>query len=100
MQKVEYVISTILNGRFLKRIIIRQYYKQKHPDINDILILELIKTLNGQIYAIDKENNNFQYIRAEPVFYAGKRYRLILVLDTKEDYLGVINAFRIRGKYE
>jgi hypothetical protein len=99
MKKVEYKISFVLYGRRLNRIIIDQHYKKKHHDVNDEIILELIKTLDPDDgYTISKQIHQFQYFRVEPLFYRGKSYRLILMFDVNEDYLGVINAFRVRTK--
>jgi len=97
----EYNLKLIINGRSLSRVIIDQYYRDKHIDVTDEIILGLIGEINGENYDIESENAGFQYFTVEPVFYKEKPYRLILLLCIYDDFLGVINAFRVqRKKYE
>ena len=45
----EYLLRIEINGRKLNKVIIDSHYEQKHADsMNDVLILELVKTLNGR----------------------------------------------------
>lgn len=63
--------------------------------------MELIRTIDGEDYPIEAERGEFQYFAAEPVFNDESPYRLVMVLCVFDDYLGVINAFRVdRSKYE
>jgi len=76
--------------------VIDQHYKEKHSEsITDAIILELVKELDGEIFPIEIERADFQYFTAEPVFRNEAPYRLILVLYVYDDYLGVVNAFRV-----
>jgi hypothetical protein len=52
--------------------------------------------LNGKNILIEKEKEEFQYFSYEPVFYQERPYRLVMVTSKKDDFLGVVNAFRIR----
>lgn len=40
-------------------------------------------------------NTEFSYFTVEPVLREEKPYRLILLLCFSDDYLGVINAYRV-----
>ena len=78
-------------------MIIDEHYKARHSDLNDALILELVKQLDGQNFPIEATRGEFQYFRVEPVFLNEKPYRLILLLCLTDDFLGVVNAFRVEG---
>ena len=94
----EYILSLYLNGRQLSRIIIDQHYKEKHDEVTDSLIIELVKTLDMNNLAVESEKDGFQYFTVEPVIHEEKPYRLVLLLCINENFLGVVNAFRIRRK--
>jgi hypothetical protein len=50
---------------------------------------------------IESELESFQYFTVEPVFHAKNPYRIVLVVHKFDDFLGVINAFRVdRSKHE
>lgn len=47
------------------------------------------------------KKGDFEYLRVEPVELDDKPYRLVLVLCIHDDYLGVVNAFRVsKGKQD
>lgn len=96
--RTEYPLKIVINKRELLRVVIDQHYKIKHPEINDELIIELVKTQDGAILNIDEQKDGFQYFTIEPVEYMDKPYRLILLLCIHDDFLGVVNAFRVRRK--
>jgi hypothetical protein len=93
-----YPLELTINERKLSRVVIDQHYRQKHREINDELILDLIKTIDGETYPIEKEIGPYQYFVVEPIFLYDKPYRLIFFLCLFDNYLGVINTFRIRKK--
>ncbi len=93
-----YNLTLSINGRVLRRIIIDQHYALKHKDINDALILQLLRTLNHETFNIDIKKGEFEYFAIEPVTFENKHFRLILVISEHEDYLGVVNAFRVKRK--
>lgn len=97
MDRPEYSFSLIINERLIKRVIIDQHYKEKHGDLDDAKILELIKNLDGQNFPIEASRGEFEYFRAAPIFLAEKPYRVVLVMHLADDFFGVINAFRIQG---
>ena len=97
----EYDLKVIINGRSLSRVVIDQYYKEKHSEVTDEIILALVREINGDNFDIESERNGFQYFTVEPVIYEERPYRLILLLCIHDDFLGVVNAFRVqRKKYE
>ncbi len=94
-KRTEYHLLIWINGRAYNKVVIDQHYKEKHAEsINDELILELLEKLNGETIPIEFEHGEFQYLTRE-VLRGDRPYRLILVIDIFESYLGVINAFRV-----
>lgn len=96
--RVSYDLSLRYRNVDINEVIIDQYYSDKHFDVNDWIILELVKTLHNKTYEVKAENNNFTYFVAEPLFYNSKPYRLIFLLEKGCNFIGVINAFRIQEK--
>ena len=99
MARPEYPLKISINGRALNRVIIDQHYKEKYAEsINDQLILELVQEVNGQTFPIEEVHSDFQYFTVEPVLKENAPYRLVLLICITDDYLGVINAFRVERK--
>lgn len=98
MARNEYELRITINHRQLVRVIIDQHYREKHSDLSDDLILKLVKTLDGGNYDIERSDGEFEYFAVEPVYLENKLYRVVLALCIWDDYLGVVNAFRIRRK--
>lgn len=97
--QITYNIRIVVNGRILNRVIIDQHYKNKHSGtINDLLILELAKQLDGRNIQLEGENEMYQYFSVEPMFLFDKPYRLVVTICVFDDFLGVINAFRIKRR--
>jgi hypothetical protein len=97
--RTEYKVSTYINGRLLRRVIIDQHYRVKHAkSLNDQVILKLVRELDGGIFPVEIERGDFQYFTVEPVLKNNLPYRLVLLICITDDYLGVINAFRVRRK--
>ena len=95
----EYPISIEINGHKLSRVVIDQHYKDNHAEsINDDLILDLVKSIDGETFAVDSKRGDFEYFVAEPVLNQERPYRLVMLLCIFDDYLGVINAFRVDRK--
>lgn len=97
-QRNEYSINLIINGLFLTRVVVDQHYQINHPDMNDKLILNLVKELDNGNFAIREQKGNFQYFTVEPIELDNKPYRLVLLLCIHDDFLGVINAFRVKRR--
>jgi hypothetical protein len=100
MQLREYQGSISFNGQHYTRVVISNHFEDKHAGhISDELILALCACIDGSFAEASPTSkpSNFAYYKLEPVIYKGKNYRLILTIDlTKHNYLGVVNAFRVK----
>jgi hypothetical protein len=92
----EYALSILFNKRIFTCVIIDPHYEEKHPDINDELILSLVRELNGHEVEAEDEADGFKYF-AQEMNWQKKTYRIVLTY-CEADFLGVINVFRIREK--
>ncbi len=55
-ERNSYPMNIIVNGRQIDEVVIDSHYKQKHPDITDALILELVVGLDGKEFQVqDRE---------------------------------------------
>jgi hypothetical protein len=95
-ERKEYKLVLTVNKKKISRVIIDNHYKENHPEVNNEIILSLVKTLDGKIFPIEERKNGFEYFVAEPTYHKEKPYRLVLLLYRHDDFLGVINAFRVR----
>lgn len=99
MERPEYPLCITINDRKLTRVIIDQHYKEKHVEsVNDEIILELVRELDGRTFAIEEERGEFQYFAVEPVGPNNTPFRLVLLICICDDYIGVINAFRVERR--
>jgi hypothetical protein len=56
MNRREYSISITVNEIFISKVIIDPHYEEKHAEsINDDIIIELVKTLDGKYFDPDDE---------------------------------------------
>ena len=95
MSRREYKTSITVNEILVDKIIIDPHYEEKHSEsINDEIILELVKTLDGKIFEADDEKEPYSYFVTDRIEYEGKLYKLIWLLEDHEIYIGVINAYR------
>lgn len=92
----EYLLRIRINDRSLNRVVIDSHYEVKHSStINDPLILELVKMLNGRTFEFESTTKTgWEIYVNNGLYFAGKFYRLIWCLHLDENYLGVINVFR------
>lgn len=91
----EYIIRHVVNGRKLKRVLIDSHYEKRHPDMNDNIILGLVKVLETLEHRAEFVTaGGFEIYVTEPAFYQNNPYRLVWTTHPEEDYIGVINAFR------
>lgn len=91
----EYLVKMMVNDRVITKVIIDPHYEEKHSEsINDELIVNLIKTLDGKVFEADDEKPPYQYFVTDRVEYRGKLYKLIWLLEEHQIYIGVINAYR------
>ena len=95
MRRREYFEKLLVNGVFISKIIIDPHYEDKHSEsINDEIILNLVRTLNGQKFDVVKEKFPYKYFVTDKIILDGKRYKLIWLLEEYQTYLSVINAYR------
>ncbi len=89
-----YELVVEFNSKQFGELWIDPHYEEKHRDsINDQLILELVKKVDGWLMTLSCEVRGYEFYEAEGV-YEGKVYRLILVIPPDGEYLGVRNAYR------
>lgn len=95
MDRREYKVSLIINAVKVTKVIIDPHYEEKHAEsINDEIILELVKTLDGKYFEPDDVKGHYAYFVTDQIEYRQKNYRLIWLLEENEIYIGVINAYR------
>jgi hypothetical protein len=91
----DYDISITVNSRPIKRVVIDSHYELKHGDsIDDKVILNLVRMLDGKTFIPGAERDGFQYFKTDPLTLDEVSYRLIWLLEKDEIYIGVVNAFR------
>lgn len=90
-----YKIKIILNKLSIVALTITDHYQQKHPEITNELIWELMKRLNG----LRREETSYQGQRKVYKWednYLGKKYRLIFWFkDNVNNHLWVRNCYLI-----
>jgi hypothetical protein len=98
--RVKYDLLLRFEDIDINEVIIDQHYTEKHFDVSDWIILELVKHLNHREVDIKSKTNNdlYSYFVAEPLFHNNKPYRLVFLIEAGQNYIGVINAFRIKEK--
>ncbi len=89
-----YRLSLTVNGRRISEVVIDPHYENKHADISDDLILELVQTLDGKEFQRDERDGEWEFFMLDRMEYQGKQYRLIWRLRDRSRFLGVINCFR------
>ncbi len=95
-QRREYELVVTLNKRQFNRVVIDPHFEKNHPDMTDQLILELVKCLDRSESEPISERDGFTYLARE-IRWQDKPYRVVLTY-CDEDFLGVINAFRVKEK--
>ncbi len=95
MSRREYKISIVINDQRFSKLIIDSHYQEKHADyMNDELILELVKTLDGEEHEPETEDPPFPYYTKDRIKIGGKFYKLVWLFEEEQIYVGVINAYR------
>jgi len=83
----------IINDRQLLEVIIDDHYEGKHKtSVTDEVILELVADLADKDFEPKQiASDGFEYYRTEPIW----------LLHPQENYVGVVNCFRVnRRKYD
>ncbi len=95
MKRREYKIDIKVNYIRINKVIIDTHFELKHSiSINDELILQLVKQLDGEVIEPDREDPPFSYFKSDKMNINGKLYKLIWLLEEDQIYIGVINAYR------
>ena len=95
MKRREYDISIAINRMRISKVIIDPHYEEKHADsISDEIIIQLVKTLDGEVIDPDQESPPYSYFTQDKMELNGKFYKLIWLLEDDQIYIGVVNAYR------
>jgi hypothetical protein len=95
MSRREYDINIVVNRRRITKVIIDPLFEERHSEsISDDIILELVKTLDGEVVVPDQETAPFQYFSNDKIELNGKFYKLIWLLEDEQIFIGVVNAYR------
>lgn len=94
MQRRAYNLTLTINGRLITEVVIDPHYEEKHPDISDQLILELVRELDGKEYAPSVRQDDWEFFTLDHLEHKGKQYRLVWCMQDHALFIGVINAFR------
>jgi len=79
----------------ISKVIIDPHYEEKHADsISDEIIIQLVKTLDGEVIDPDQESPPYSYFTQDKMELNGKFYKLIWLLEDDQIYIGVVNAYR------
>lgn len=91
-----YEIGITINEIRFDEVIIDPHFEVKHSEaMDDEIILVLIRDLDGRVLEPSViDSDGFKYFATEPMFYLGKPYRLVWLIDPDESYIGVLNCFR------
>ena len=93
MARREYDIPEItVNGKGISCVVIDEHV-DKHSDIDDQLILALVKKLDGERLMPEDVAEGFEYF-ATLIELDQKSYRLVWLLEDDEIYIGVITVYR------
>ncbi len=89
-----YKTKLTVNGRLITEVIIDPHFEKKHSDINDRIILELVRFLDGKEFPVEDYREGFEFFMLDRIPLMGKFYRLVWCMQDQCMYIGVINAFR------
>jgi hypothetical protein len=95
--KKNYPLNLEVNGYQFSQVDISQHYKEKHPDITDELILELLKLfVDKRTFQPDKLTTDFFVL--EKILHQDKKYKLVWQIKNKNTFI-IVNCYRIRKKW-
>ena len=85
MRRRRYEMHLVVNGRLIEEVVIDPHYEVKHPDIDDGLILELVRRLDGKEFQSEERQGEWEFYMLD---------RIVWCLRDGSPFLGVINCFR------
>jgi hypothetical protein len=89
-----YEIDIVVNGRKVREVVIDSHYEEKHPDVSDALILEIVNTLNGREFQSEDRDGEWEFYMLDRIPHKRKLYRLVWCMKDHCLFIGVINCFR------
>ena len=93
-ERRSYPAELIINGRRISEVVIDPHYESKHDDINDTLILELVRGLNGLEFKAESREDDWEFFMLDRIDYQSKQYRLVWCMRDDCIFIGIINCFR------
>ncbi len=93
-ERRSYAVNLVVNGRPVDEVVIDTHYEIRHRDINDALILELVKELDGKEFQPEEREGEWEFFMLDRIGHQGKQYRLVWCMRDASPFLGVINCFR------
>lgn len=95
--KKTYPLKLKVNGYQFSKIAVSHHYQEKHADITDELILELLELfVDKKTFQSDKLTTD--YFVLEKILHQGKKYKLIWQIENENSFI-VVNCYRIRKKW-
>lgn len=93
----KYDFTVTINGIAFDKVWIDPHYEEKHSvSINDLLILKLVKLLDGfHDRNVEQWESVFVYFTND-LELEGKWYRLVWLIPPGLSYIGVRNAYRLK----
>ncbi len=88
-----HIQALTINGKQINQVIVDDHAADKHPDVTDDIVLDLVRLLDGVEQAPDDTKEPYEYF-ATLLTLGAKRYRLVWLLERDQLYIGVITAYR------
>jgi len=75
MRRRRYQMHLVVNGRLIEEVVIDPHYEVKHPDIDDGLILELVRRLDGKEFQSEERQGEWEFYMLDRIGYRGRQYQ-------------------------
>jgi hypothetical protein len=100
MARREYPIELMINNKKITKVIIDPHYEENHSDsVNDRIILELVRLLDGRTFQpSDIDEDGFEYYVSDYLEFELKPYKLIWLLQKDQFFVGIVNTYRRNQK--
>ena len=95
MNRRSYKTCLRINNRQISVVIVDPHYEAKHgSSIDDQIILELVKMLDGGTFPAADVVDDFEYYVTDSMSLHGKLYKLVWLLEKNQLYVGIVNVYR------